>query len=81
MTVTDAIIVLDAQLEGAPYDVAESWRIARGWLRRRERPSSANIPIPEPITNKHFVAVTGILEEAKAGISEPPVNAAKKGPV
>ncbi len=81
MTLADALILLDAELANAPHDIGDPWRVVRGYLRRRDRPSSAAIPVPEPITNKHFVAVSGILEEAKAGISEPPVNTAKKGGV
>jgi hypothetical protein len=71
-TVAEALEILDREFEDAPFEVADAWRIARGHVRRRQRPpSQTRLPaaVEEPITAKqHFLAAT---EELKKG-SEPP---------
>lgn len=71
MASPEVIQTLDAELESAPYEVSDAWRIVRGHLRRRQRPSQVAQPIvEEPITaRQHFLAAT---EELKKGGSEPP---------
>lgn len=34
---------IDGELEGAPLDVKDAWKVVRGYLRRRQRPSSTQI--------------------------------------
>lgn len=60
MTSLEAVLLLDNELASAPPDVAEQWRVVRGWLRRRDRPSQTNL---EPAAPSHFAKATEILKQ------------------
>jgi len=67
-SIEDLIILLDAQVMDSPYEVRDAWRIVRGHLRQRRRPSSTTLPTvdtpEEPITERHhFRAATDILRD------------------
>lgn len=70
MTLEDAIILIDAQIEAAPLEIRDDWRVVRGHLRRARRPSSVSLPAVDPDdvpTDRHFRVATRILDEASKG--------------
>ncbi len=66
MKLSDLVVLVDRALEGAPFDITDAWRIVRGYLRRRERPSQVLPEVEEPITAKqHFIAASEALKKTE----------------